>query len=217
MCTYHQAQLNKARRHAGVRSERFREMADQLGEHGGDGISPKDIVPVLVADDRVVPMSWGFRRQFARKDGKGLTAPKPVVNAQSERMHTHMWREAYEARRCIVSVTAFFEWTGPAGAKITHRFHQDGDAFFVAGLWEQDSEHGLCHTMLTTEPNREVAATGHDRCLVVLQEGEIERWLQGEKLTDFKRPDGLFKVDSDVANPRSRQPRLRPPHQGELF
>ena len=217
MCTYHQSQLKKAQRRSGIREERFSEMVEVLGEHGGDGIAPKDRVPVLTAGDRVIPMSWGFRRQFARKDGKGLTAPKPVVNAQSERMHVSMWRESYGNRRCIVPVTAFYEWTGPSGAKVTHRFHQEGDAFFVAGLWEDHPEHGLCHTMLTTEPNREVAATGHDRCLVVLLEDEISRWLAGGEFGSFRRPDGILAVESGVANPRARAGPANRPEQGELF
>jgi putative SOS response-associated peptidase YedK len=66
--------------------------------------------------------------------------------------------------------------------------------------------------MLTTGPNREVAATGHDRCLIALLDHEIDPWLDGEPLADYHRPDGMFQVESGVPNPRGKGP-----EQGELF
>ncbi len=66
--------------------------------------------------------------------------------------------------------------------------------------------------MLTTEPNREVAETGHDRCLIALLDHEIDPWLNGEALADFHRPDSMFRVESNVPNPRGSGD-----VQGELF
>jgi hypothetical protein len=60
---------------------------------------------------------------------------------------------------------ALYGWAYPGGVIVAQRFHMGGDAFFVAGLWEESPEYGG-NTMLTAELNREVAATGHDRCLV---------------------------------------------------
>lgn len=112
---------------------------------------------------------------------------------------------------------------------VVHRFHMDGLPFEIAGLWEPSDEFGLCFTMLTTIPNREVAATGHDRCLVALKdEEEAARWFAGEdfKKDDFLRPDGLFQVECGVPNPRASnkakstkgaEKSKSPPDQGELF
>ena len=84
--------------------------------------------------------------------------------------------------------------------------------------------------MLTTAPNREVAATGHDRWLVALKDDdEAATWMAGEdfKRDDFLRPDGLFQVESGVPNPRASKKVAKneakptkpkePPAQGELF
>jgi len=224
VCTYHQAQLKNAKRHGAIRQDLWDKLVGEFESFSETGIEPKHVVPVLTGEREVVRMKWGFQRRFKKKRGEGLTAPKPVVNAKAERMGDFMWRDAYRHRRCIVPVTAFYEWTGPTGAKVAHRFHMGGDCFFVAGLWEDHPEFGLCHTMLTTEPNREVAATGHDRCLVALLDHEIEPWLDGRALADFHRPDGMFQVETDVPNPRAREPKERkppsppePPSQGELF
>lgn len=219
MCTYHKAQLDKAKRHGAIREDLWEKLTAAFETFRETGIEPTDVLPVITGERAVIPMSWGFRRRFRRKDGKpgpdgtGLTAPKPVVNAQSEKMGGYMWKDAYEHRRCIVPVTDFYEWTGPARAKVAHRFHMGGNAFFVAGLWEDSPEFGFCHTMLTTEPPREVAATGHDRCLVVLRDHEIDPWLDGKSFDDFRRPDGLLQVESNVPNPRGG----KGPVQEDLF
>jgi putative SOS response-associated peptidase YedK len=232
MCTYHESKLKEALRRHGLEENEFRVLLAAFHVFTETRIEPTMPLPVLTGEREAVTMSWGFRRSFKRKDGKpGKTAAKPVVNAKCEKMDEYMWRDAYQHRRCIVPVTAFYEWTYPGGVMVAHRFHMGGDAFFVAGLWEESPEHGFCHTMLTTEPNREVATTGHDRCLVVLLPEEIDPWLDGKPLADFHRPDGLLHVESGVPNPRERTKKPAPaavedapeppsppkPVQGELF
>lgn len=220
MCTYHRAQLKKAARHGKVEPRLWSELNAAFEEINEHGIEPTMPLPVITGEREVVVMSWGFRRSFKRKDGKGQTAAKPIVNAKSEKMDSFMWRDAYQHRRCIIPVTEFYEWTGPTGAKIAHRIHMGGDCFFVAGLWEESEEFGFCHTMLTTEPPREVARTGHDRCVVALLDHEIDPWLDGKDLADYHRQDGMFQVESGVPNPRS--PFMRTPDSpqsmlGDLF
>jgi putative SOS response-associated peptidase YedK len=214
VCTYHKVQLKKSARHGAVRADLWERLIAAFEEIHEHAIEPTLPLPVITGEREVVTMSWGFRRRFKRKDGKGLTAPKPVVNAKSEKMGDFMWRDAYRHRRCLIPVTDFYEWTGPAKAKVAHRFHRGGECFFVAGLWEEDAEFGFCHTMLTTEPPREVAATGHDRCLVALLDHEIEPWLDGAELASYLRPDGYFQVESPAPNPRGPAGGSR---QAELF
>jgi putative SOS response-associated peptidase YedK len=223
MCTYHHSRLKKAIRHGDVPKRLVEQLIAAFDAMDEKGIEPTMPLPVITGEREVVTMSWGFRRSFRRKDGKGKTAAKPVVNAKCEKMEEPMWRDAYHHRRCIIPVTDFYEWTYPGGVMRTHRFHMGGDAFFVAGLWEESPDYGFCHTMLTTEPNAEVAATGHDRCLVALLDREIEPWLNGDELPDFHRPDGMFQVESGVPNPRAKpgsragETKPPPPVQGELF
>jgi putative SOS response-associated peptidase YedK len=251
MCTYYEVHRQKLQRQQ-KRMELIRKVfAAAAADY--PGIRPTEPAPVVRADGAAEIMSWGFRRQFARKDAArrpsstgaspgeklslhplfgtcyaeaveddepppvppGKTAWKPVVNAREDKLDSPTWREAFAERRCIVPVSAFYEWSGPAGAKVTHRFHQDGGIFWVAGMWEESPPFGRCYTMLTTEPNREVAAV-HDRQLVVLLDEEIEPYLAGESFASFRRPDGILQVTSGVPNPlASRKPPR--PEQGELF
>ncbi|RYD68636.1 MAG: hypothetical protein EOP83_00430 [Verrucomicrobiaceae bacterium] len=214
-----QGPAEEAARHGKVDPEIWRKLNANFEEFREHGIEPSMPLAIITGEREVVRSTWGFHRRFKRKDGKagsdgtGLTAPKAVVNAQSEKMETYMWRDAYHHRRCLIPVTEFYEWTGPPKAKIAHRiFIADDYCFFVAGLWEESPDFGLCHTMLTTEPTKEVAATGHDRCLVVLLD-QIDPWLNGDVLPDFHRPDGIFQVASNVPNPRAPNR----PAQGDVF
>jgi putative SOS response-associated peptidase YedK len=86
-------------------------------------------------------MRWGFAREF-----------NPAVNnARAEKLRGGMWRKAFQERRCLIPVAAFYEWTGPKGRKQTHVIRrEDGAWMWMAGLWEMHREHGLCYSMITT-------------------------------------------------------------------
>lgn len=72
--------------------------------------------------------------------------------------------------------------------------------------------HGLCFSMITTEPNA-VAAAVHDRMPAALTGDELLPFLKGE-IAEFLPPPDLVTVE-DAPNPlRTAKP---PPAQGELF
>jgi putative SOS response-associated peptidase YedK len=245
MCSHYEAAFQNLLKSRGIPFHEWKNYADVYREwkKGKEvlgnlraGIDPTKEGLVIKADGNIVAMRWGYMRQRERADGKGLKAAAPTVNARSEKIaNPHsMWYESWTSgRRCIVPVSAFYEWTYPGGQMVTHRFHMGGIGFGVAGLWEDSEEFGPCYTMLTTVPNREVGSTGHDRCLVALRdEDEAARWLAGDdfKKPDFLRPDGMFLVESGVPNPRAstKAPKEKatpqrkksdddPPAQGELF
>ncbi len=240
MCSHYEAEFKDLLKKWGVPYQEWKNYGDVYREWKKSeraignlraGIDPTKEGLVIKADGSVVPMRWGYMRRRERADGKGLKAPAPTVNAQSEKVanRNSMWYESWSSgRRCIVPVSAFYEWTYPGGKMVTHRFDMGGIGFGVAGLWEESEEYGPCYTMLTTIPNREVAATGHDRCIVAFRDDdEAAHWLAGEdfKKEDFLRPDGMFQVESGVPNPRASKKaadpqskkRGDPPAQGELF
>lgn len=215
-----------------TRDAETRAKAENQGKAPHTGIEPNQASLVIQSDGTVAEMRWGYMRRRERADGKGMKEPAPTGNARSEKVaHPRsMWFESWKAgRRCIIPVSAFYEWTYPMGRMVVHRFHMGGLPFGIAGLWEPSDEFGPCFTMLTTIPNREVAATGHDRCLVALKdEEEAARWFGGAdfKREDFLRPDGLLLVESGVPNPRASSGAKStknatktkfPPAQGELF
>jgi len=161
-----------------------------------------DVAPVMKADGEVAEMRWGVVR-----DGLG-----PVSNARSERLGIPMWREAFAERRCLIPVAHFYEWSGPKGRKLTHKFSDpQGGWLWMAGMWEASREHGECFTMLTTSANGLMAPI-HDRMPVVLSDQEIGRYLRGE-LGEYSPADDCLVV-GDAENPLVKR---RDDGQGELF
>lgn len=88
-------------------------------------------------------MRWGFERPF-----------NPAINnTRADKLDSRMWNEAFRARRCLIPVAAFYEWTGPKGAKQTHliRSPEPDHWLWCAGLWEPNRELGSCYSMITLE------------------------------------------------------------------
>jgi putative SOS response-associated peptidase YedK len=118
-----------------------------------------------------------------------------TVNARSETVAGKpAFREAYRSRRCVVPVSGFFEWQGrPSGRKAPHHYRDpDGDPLPLAGLWERwtgDGGETRTFTILTVDANATVAPV-HDRMPVILDRGDLDRWLDpdGEPPADVLEP-----------------------------
>jgi len=146
---------------------------------------------VVLAGDRVEIMRWGFLRTFNAA----------INNARSDKLATGMWAEAFRDRRCVIPVTAFYEWgPGAAGRKQAYAFSApDYDYLWVAGLWEPGGETGPCYTMVTTAAPP-VMAPIHDRMPAVLRPDEVEGFLAGENVWNFE-PFGGDLVVTPCASP----------------
>lgn len=133
---------------------------------------------------------WGFHRPF-----------NPAINnARLEKLESGMWQSAWESgRRCLIPVSAFYEWSGSKGTKQTHAFqpiaNKDAETddegeeewFWMAGLWEDHPEHGPSYTMLTTASSG-VIADIHNRMPAILRSDQIESFLElqkGASLSDW--------------------------------
>ena len=162
-----------------------------------------DHAPVITAEERLVNMRWGFERPILGT----------INNSREDKLSGPMWSKAFRERRCVIPASAFFEWSGPKGKKRTHRFTRvDGEWFWIAGIWEESRDLGLCFSMITTEAN-EVMTPTHDRMPAFLEEEEIPGYFAGEMNT-FSPSHESLKVED------SPNPLLKPKGdavQGELF
>jgi putative SOS response-associated peptidase YedK len=162
-----------------------------------------DQAPVLLEGGDVVLMSWGFRRS-----GLGV-----INNSRSDKLQGPMWKEPFEKSRCLVPVTAYYEWTGSKGNKTTHRFTSpNGETLWMAGLWENSPDVGLCFSMITTEANATVTPI-HHRMPALLESDEQEPYLAGEMSFFAPLPSSLQVTVS--ANPLLKNPPTE--IQGDLF
>ena len=76
---------------------------------------PTLAAPIIVADGSARTMSWGFRRSFAAKTNGHATVMRTIVNSREDKLDGRTWKKAFMENRCLVPVTAFFEWTEVGG------------------------------------------------------------------------------------------------------
>jgi len=168
-------------------------------------VRPSDPGIVVLANEQVEIMRWGFHRSF-----------NPAVNnARSDKLESGMWAAAYRGRRCVIPVSVFYEWgPGAGGRKQAHEFGtSDDDFLWIAGLWEPGGELGPCYTMVTTEASPLLAAI-HSRMPAVLRPDEVRGFLEGGGHWRFLPYGGTLVVTpcaSPLVKPRDEG------HQLEMF
>jgi putative SOS response-associated peptidase YedK len=124
-------------------------------------------------------MKWGF-------PGPAVAGGRPVTNVRN--LSSPFWRSALKdpARRCIVPVTRFCEWTAEPDAetkrkrKVWFGLHEGADPVFAfAGIW-RPGEQGPFMAFLTCQPNELVGAVHPKAMPVMLDPPDIDRWLDNE-------------------------------------
>jgi putative SOS response-associated peptidase YedK len=169
-------------------------------------LRPTDRAPIIrrsheSTELECVPARWGLVPLWA----KDLSFGTHCINARSETVATQpSLRGAFKARRCLVPVNAFYEWSGPKGHRSKWRIRlKDEGIYSLAGLWEwwRDPESGEgveTYTIITTAANEAIAKL-HDRMPVVLRHEDEERWLdpkatEQEVLVPFD--SGAMEIES---------------------
>jgi len=143
-------------------------------------IYPDQAAPVVVtkgAERSMEIMRWGWPAFGELK--------RPITNIRN--LASPMWRSALAnpARRCLVPVTMFSEWSAApdqqTGRKRKHWFDLPADPLFAfAGLWRLTAE-GPRFAFLTCAPNHVVGRVHPKAMPVILRSGEpCDRWLTAQ-------------------------------------
>jgi putative SOS response-associated peptidase YedK len=175
-------------------------------------IFPDYAAPVIVAGEerrRLVSMQWG---------GPAFGQVKrPVTNIRN--LASPMWRSALAdpARRCVVPVTAFSEWSAQTdpltGRKRKHWFAlRNAQLFGFAGLW-RPTPGGPRFAFLTCAAN-ELVGRVHPKAMPVILDtpDEASRWLRvgGDEAAAMQCPlahEAMHEIEvADI-----------PPPQGSLL
>lgn len=105
-----------------------------------------------------------------------------TFNARCEGVATaSTFKGAFARRRCVVPASAWYEWTGPAGAKTKHTFRRtDGGVIWFAGIWDKatttDAGEVTSFTILTG-PSEGMLADYHTRAPVILEPSDFGVWM----------------------------------------
>lgn len=135
-------------------------------------IFPSAILPVLAAnknsEPRVFPMKWGFTQN-----------KKLIINARVETAKDKpTFREAWQAHRCIIPASCYFEWEHDENKKATQKYAlrpRNATLIRLAGLYR--IEDGLPVFVILTRPAHESLLWMHDRMPVMLPEEEATLWI----------------------------------------
>ena len=207
-----------------VRSADKQKIAEHFrvrGDSSSLAIAPADynIAPstsqLVIRDSRetgereLVLMRWGMIPFFtkAMSDIKGMS----TINARAEAVETSpTWREPFKKRRCLIPVSAFYEWkTLDAKTKQPYAFTlAERDLFAFAGLWDawKDRQgHWLQSYSIVTTVANELMSQVHTRMPVILHPGDYDRWLSREMTeqppVDLLRPFESEDMAMTPANP----------------
>ena len=198
-------------------------------------ISPSQsvaIVRVVEGGERELALvHWGLIPPWSKDTKTGYS----LINARADGVATKpSFRRAFKKQRCLLPVTAFYEWQKVAdGPKQPYCIRLRGGALGAfAGLWERwTSEDGATvvdsTTIVTTVPN-DLVSNIHDRMPAVLTREHYATWLdpqedRAETLLGLLVPYpamGMeaYRVSSLVNRPQNEVERcLAPVEQGELF
>jgi putative SOS response-associated peptidase YedK len=143
--------------------------------------APTDQLPVVRLVDgarHLDLLRWGLVPMWA----KDLKIGAQCINARVETVAAKpAFRDAYRRRRCLIPVTAFYEWKGAPGSKQPYAIAaaQD-DVLTLAGLWERwrSPEGETIETCaVVTGPPNTVMAELHNRMPVILGEADWPVWL----------------------------------------
>jgi putative SOS response-associated peptidase YedK len=170
------------------------------------------VVRIAHGEREVAMLRWGLVPSWA-KDLKGTR----MINARCEGVAAKpAFREAVQARRCVVPASGFFEWQAVAGRKQPWAITLPGrELIAFAGLWERwrprEGAPVETFTIVTTDANAQVAPI-HDRMPVILPPAAIDTWLAApaaEACALLKPWDGpleLRAVGPHVSNVRNEGP-----------
>ena len=145
-------------------------------------VFPGDGVPALclsrAGNVRPFAMAWGY----AMPDGRRM------INARSETAaQKPMFRDSMRSRRCLLPMSAYFEWEHRGRERVKYRIAPDAAGLhFLAGLYRFEGNCPVC-TVLTAAAAPEIAFI-HHRMPVILPAEKQDIWLRGGEVDFTSNP-----------------------------
>jgi putative SOS response-associated peptidase YedK len=173
------------------------ELGETASKDGFGRIWPGYYCPVLIRDPEtgersIVPMRYRLRlRGWTAKDE--LVKPG-TYNARRDKLST-VWREQFGHTHGIVIASRFYESValhrnqqrelvpGEREFSVEIQFEPEPkQELFLACLWRhveatEDEAAFYSFAIITREPPPEVAAAGHDRCVIAIKPENLDAWL----------------------------------------
>jgi len=165
-------------------------------------IFPGWYAPVVTVENRkrvVKPMRYQLRR--AGKPASDDAKFPGCYNARRDNLEK-FWKGQFGYTHGITIARKFYENVDRGGKNAILEFTPNGlDDMIVACLYSRwigdDGEELLSFAAITDEPPAEVAAAGHDRCIIPIKPEHIDAWLN----PDPKNLPALYEILDDRERP----------------
>ncbi|MCB9211589.1 MAG: SOS response-associated peptidase [Ignavibacteriales bacterium] len=147
-----------------------------------ENIAPTNSIVTIMNDDNDLSADmnkWGIK--FAVKS--------PLIfNSRIETISVKpFWKMLFDRNRCLVPMTAFYEWKKVGTKKVPYRISlKKQEIFFVPGLYNKDKEGIKFVSLITTEPN-DFMKEIHNRMPVILEMQEAVKYLSADSESNFEK------------------------------
>lgn len=150
---------------------------DRMNAKTGD-VHPTDQVCVLRCPEKEIiaeSLKWGYE-SFQKK--------QVIFNARTETIRERiMFRQDYETHRCVIPAGGFYEWQKTdSGQGEKFEFGIPGEVLFLAGIYHRDP--GGDRFAVLTKAAEGCMSGIHDRMPLILDRGEIRKWLFSREEAD---------------------------------
>jgi putative SOS response-associated peptidase YedK len=128
-------------------------------------LAPTDNIPAIREPHKLELLRWGLEMPEKRQAG---------INVRIESLGWKHYRDNLRDRRCVIVVSAFYEWLAqPTGKKIPHLiYREDGHPLIMAGIFDHTSA-----VAMVTKPSHGIVSSLHDRMPAVLSREMMDAWL----------------------------------------
>lgn len=195
----------------------FEMRIDNFEQFGLDIIAPYRPAPVVLFERKVLilkTMQFSLVPRWSKEPRVKFATHNARIETLAEKP---TWREAFQARHCLVPLTHFIEpiYEGAHAGNMVAFHRRSEDWLVAAGIWESwvdrsTGEVTESFAIITADPPRFIAEMGHDRCPVFLnREGQME-WLESagqspEQMMNVLRSK-TEHIEFDVVNHRPMKP-----------
>jgi len=163
-------------------TERLADLTRPEPRSGDARIYPMSYAPILIREANEHRLA--LARYHCRPKGKPprLDRQYPgLYNARRDNLDK-FWRNEFGQTHAVVVMDAFYENVERAGRNVILQFApKPPRPMLVACVYARWTAPGtdelLSFAAITDEPPAEIAAAGHDRCVVSLKETHVEAWL----------------------------------------
>lgn len=140
----------------------------------------------------------GEIRPFSMKWGFGMEGRR-IINARSETAgEKPLFRESMASRRCLIPMSAYFEWEHRGREKVKYRIAPQKDGLHcLAGLYRFEAD-GPVFTVLTRDAAPEIRFI-HPRMPVILSYTSRQDWLFGADAEEICCTEMAYaKIEPDL-------------------